>query len=321
MEKKEYKSPHGWFIILLIVFTLCIFLWTMVYTMGQENVIVIRKYKKEVSSNGNGDGNGNMMMMDDDSDQCSSNLLKLDILGKKPLMTTTLATTTSTSNVPNASVKIIRGEKPLTRHDKTDLINEAMKRYVRSLPNTMIDIVEGNAQTSAYSVESVSLDLHGYEIAKFSVGKSFYIYDCNITPTPDKLVITILMELPEINVEFKDFPVYSMYCPTINPYIHAVELKYVWAYDKETFVLEDFMKLSSLKITMVSWDDNLYRKSYEQVKNSPLYKVDVPVPLNLKKEELYNFLTKSSIFSTIPMIFNPPISLQQIQGSSSSTPI
>jgi len=147
------------------------------------------------------------------------------------------------------------------------------------------------------------------------VGKSFYIYDCNIATTPDYLVATILMELPEIKVEFKDHPEYSQYCPTINPYIHVVELVYMWGYDKKTMETDDFMTLSSLKIFMVSWEDNLYRKSYEQVKNSPLYKVNVPIPLNLKKEELYDFLTKSNIFTNVAMAFTPPITLQSIQNN------
>lgn len=287
MEKKEQKSPHGWFIILLIVFTLCLFLLTMVYTMEQENVMVIRKMKRE----------------------STSDLLVKNNPGKKPLMITSTST-------PPVAVKIQRGGKTLYRHDKTDLINESMKRHLHSLPAVVdVDVKDANVEITAYSDETVSLSLHGYDISKFSVGKSFYIYDCNIATTPDYLVATILMELPEIKVEFKDHPEYSQYCPTINPYIHVVELVYMWGYDKKTMETDDFMTLSSLKIFMVSWEDNLYRKSYEQVKNSPLYKVNVPIPLNLKKEELYDFLTKSNIFTNVAMAFTPPITLQSIQNN------
>ena len=287
MEKKEQKSPHGWFIILLIVFTLCIFLLTMVYTMEQENVMVIRKFKKDNN-------------MADPKKNPGNKLLML----------------TSTSTTPPTAVKIMRGGKTLHRHDKTDLINESMKRHLHSLPAVVdVSLKNENVETTAYSEDTVSLSLHGYEISKFSVGKSFYIYDCNIATTPDYLVATILMELPEIKVEFKGHPEYSQYCPSINPYIHVVELVYVWGYDKETMETDDFMTLSSLKIFMVSWEDNLYRKSYEQVKNSPLYKVNVPIPLNLQKEDLYDFLTKSNIFTNVAMAFTPPITLQSIQNN------
>jgi hypothetical protein len=297
MEKKEQKSPHGWFIILLIVFTLCIFLLTMVYTMEQENVMVVRKMKKEHTTD--------------------LLLTKNNNPGKKPLML--LTTTPTTTSLPPAAVKIQRGGKTLYRHDKTDLVNESMKRHLHSLP-VVVDVVKkaDDVEITAYSEETVLLSLHGYEISNFSVGKNFYIYDCNIASTPDYLVATILMELPEIKVEFKDHPKYSQYCPTINPYIHVVELVYMWGYDKETMETDDFMTLSSLKIFMVSWEDNLYRKSYEQVKNSPLYKVNVPIPLNLKKEELYDFLTKSNIFNNVAMTFTPPVTLQSIQNN---TPI
>lgn len=288
MEKKEQKSPHGWFIILLIVFTLCLFLLTMVYTMEQENVMVIRKMKKESTSD---------------------LMLKNNNPGKKPLMITSTST-------PPVAVKIQRGGKTLYRHDKTELVNESMKRHLSSLPAVVdVSVQNENVETTAYSDETVSLSLHGYEISKFSVGKSFYIYDCNIATTPDYLIATILMELPEIKVEFKGHPEYSQYCPTINPYIHVVELVYMWGYDKKTMETDDFMTLSSLKIFMVSWEDNLYRKSYEQVKNSPLYRVQIPVPLNLKKDELYDFLTKSNIFTNVAMAFTPPITLQSIQNN------
>ena len=75
------------------------------------------------------------------------------------------------------------------------------------------------------------------------------------------------------------------------------------------------MDLTNLKIFMVSWENNLHRKSYEQVKNSPLYKSNVPVPLNLKKEDLYDFLIQSKIMEQVPMLFNPPIVLQPSTNS------
>lgn len=301
MEQKEYRSPHGWFIIVLIIFTLCVFLWTMVYTMGQENVVILRKYKQESPDDMCGCGDNTAT-----ASGAAANRLSIN--------------TTSSSQIPTTAIKIMRHGKPLHRHDKTDLMNEALKRHVHSLPDTIdVESKDADVGTTAYSTKTVSLDLHGYEINKLSVGKNFYIYDCSITTTPDHLVVKILLELPEIKVEFKDHPIYSEYCPTINPYIHVVELVYLWGYDKSTMETDMYMKLSNLKITMVSWDDNLYRKSYEQVKNSPLYKVNIPMPLNLKKEELHDFLIRSNIFNTIGTTFSPPILLQPIV--SSNTPI
>lgn len=286
MDKKEYKSPHGWVIIFLIVFTLSIFLITMVYTVDREKVKVENKDPPLQQKN-----------------------TKLNV--------SSLPTTTT---MPPSPLKIIRDGKVLYRHHKIDVIHEALKRHLHSLPS----IIQVSAENTSfiqdvYSTKNVSLFLHGYELGKVSVEKTFYIYDCSIVPTNDYLVVTILMELPPITIDLKEHPEYSMYYPSINPYIHVVELVYLWGYDNNTMETYNNMKLSNLKIYMVSWENNLYRKSYEQVKNSPLYKSNVPLPLELKKEELYDFLMSSGILSEIPMIFNPPIQLQSAQIKPSIT--
>lgn len=286
MDKKEYKSPHGWVIIFLIVFTLSIFLITMVYTVDREKVKVENKDPPPQQKN-----------------------IKLNV--------SSLPTTTT---MPPYPLKIIREGKVLYRHHKIDIIHEALKRHLHSLPS----IIQVSAENTSfiqdvYSTKNVSLFLHGYELGKVSVEKTFYIYDCSIVPTNDYLVVTILMELPPITIDLKEHPEYSMYYPSINPYIHVVELVYLWGYDNNTMETYNNMKLSNLKIYMVSWENNLYRKSYEQVKNSPLYKSNVPLPLELKKEELYDFLMSSGILSEIPMIFNPPIQLQSAQIKPSTT--
>lgn len=279
MEKKEQKSPHGWFIILLIVFTMCVFLFVMVCT-GQESTSVPHKPKR---------------------------------------ITTSAPFFFSTTPPPTA-VKIVREGNVLHRNDKIDLVKGSMKKHFHSLPDVVktADDNKTDAEKAVYSPKTVSLSLHGYEISKFSVGKSFYVYDCQTSITPSSLMVTILMELPEISVEFKDHPEYSMCCPTINPYIHVVELVYSWGYKKDTMETNDYMTLSGIKICMVPWEDNLYRKAHEQVKNSPLYNVNVPTPLNLKKEELQDFLMKSGVLNQIAMVFNPPVSLMSAQNN---TPI
>lgn len=293
MEKKEIdKSPHGWVIIFLIVFTLCIFLWAMVNTVDQENIHLKRKQFPDVCSH-------------------TTSTTKTS----EKILTTTPS--------PITNIKVIRNGKVLNRHQKMDTIQEAIKRHIHSLPD-IIQVSSGSSSEdvlhNAYSIRDVSLSLHGYEISNFSVGKNFYIYDCTIVPMNNYLMITILMELPEIKIVFKDHPEYSMYCPTINPYIHVVELVYLLEYDPDTLEIVQQMNLSNLRIFMVSWENNIYYKSYEQVKNSPLYKSDIPFPLNIKKEELYDFLMKSGVLDQIPMIFNPPITLQTISNNN-TTPL
>lgn len=270
MEKKEQTSPHGWFVLLLIVFTLCVFLLTMVCAIEQENGMVVKRKKCDLETKTN----------------TTNNPIKI-------LLTT---------STPPVAVKMLRSGKTLRRPEKTDLVYGSVKRHLCSLPE---------------EVRS-SLFLHGYEVSQFSVGKNFYMYDCNVSATPDYLLTTILMELPEIRVVLKDHPEYSQYYPNLNPYIHAVELVYRWGYDKQTMEPDDYMTLSHMKILMVSWEDNLYRKSYEQVKNSPLHRVQTPTPLRLQKEELHDFLTKCHILDNIAMAFSPPITLQSIQNN---TPI
>lgn len=275
MDKKEYKSPHGWIIIFLIVFTLSIFLITMVYTVDNKNLKLIQQ--------------------------------NFSTTEKK--ISTIIPTTISPT-----PLRIIRDGKVLFRHNKIDTIHDAMKRYLHSLPNNIEVSSEKTYFThDVYSTKNITLFLHGYEINKVSIEKNFYIYDCTIIPTNDYLVVTILMELPPIHVEFKDYPEYSQYCPSINPYIHVVELVYHWGYDKKTLETFNNMKLSNLKIYMVEWENNLYRKSYEQVKNSPLSQTNIPIPLDLKKEDLYNFLISSTLLNEIPMIFNPSIKLQTFE--------
>jgi hypothetical protein len=281
MEKKEYKSPHGWIIIFLIVFTLSIFLLAMVYTVDPVE---------------------------------QKNLLPASTSTTKPKTLTTTGIPFSTSTSPPAQLRIVRGGKVLFRHNKMDTVQEAMKRYLHSLP----DVIELSSETTSfthnvYSVKNISLSLHGYEISKISLERNFYIYDCSIVPTNEYLVVTILMELPSIVVEWKNYPEYTQFCPSINPYIHTVELVYLWGYDAKSLETYPHMQLSNLKIHMVSWEDNLYRKSYEQVKNSPLFEANVPIPLQLQKEDLYDFLMGSGLLKEIPMIFNPPIQLETFQ--------
>lgn len=272
MEKKENKSPHGWFIIVLIILTLTVFLFVMVSSSpNTKQTITVHKAHKETNVQ--------------------------------------LVMPTS----PPVAIKITRNKKVLYKNDKREIVQEAITRYLNSLPDTIqISKESYEEETRAYSTKSLSLSLHGYEISEFSVGKNFLVYDCTIVPTTDHLTVTILMELPPWEITFKDHPEYSQFCPSINPYIHAVELVYQWGYDNTSMDLYNNMRLSNLKIRMVPWENNLYNKSYEQVKNSPLYKSPVPMPLNLQKGDLYDFLIKSEVFATIPMIFNPPLKLEPV---------
>lgn len=270
MEK--YKSPHGWFIILLVVFTLGVFLLTIVYSI------------------------------EDDPKSSRTTINPETTIQTQPKITTSTPIT----------AKVVQGGRVLHQKEKTDLTKESFRRYLHSLPESIH--LGDQPMKDVYSNQNIQLKLHGYEISKVSVGKSFYLYECMIVPMDDHLLVTLLIELPEIQVEFKDHPEYSQFCPSINPYIHVVELVYRWGYDKETLETFNHMKLSNLKIRMVPWKDNLYNKSYEQVKNSPLYKADVPMPLRIEREDLYDFLKQSTIFDEIPMVFNPPIVIQSLEN-------
>lgn len=289
MEKKE--SPHGWLIVFLIVFSLSVFLLAIVLSVEPDkktNIGVATNTKKTSLTN---------------DPTTSSAPIKT-----KPMLTTT--------TVPPIADRVARNGKVLRRHDKVAIVGETLKRYLHALPDKIVPTKDEEIDVrTAYSTKNITLTLHGYEVSDFSVGKNLYIYDCSIVPTTDYLVVTVLMELPQISVTLKDHPEYSMFYPTINPYIHVVELIYTWGYDKETLEAHKRMDLTNLKIFMVSWENNLHRKSYEQVKNSPLYKSNVPVPLNLKKEDLYDFLIQSKIMEQVPMLFNPPIVLQPSTNS------
>lgn len=283
MEKKE--SPHGWLIVFLIVFSLSVFLLAMVLSVDPD-----KKMKVGVATN-------TKKIKNNPTTTSSSPPIKA-----KPLLTST---------VPPIADRVARNGKVLRRHDKVAIVGETLKRYLHALPDKIVPTKDDEIDVrTAYSTKDITLTLHGYEVSEFSVGNNLYIYDCSIVPTTDYLVVTVLMELPQISVILKEHPEYSMYYPTINPYIHVVELVYTWGYDKETLETHPRMDLTNLKIFMVSWENNLHRKSFEQVKNSPLYKSNVPAPLDLKKEELYDFLIQSKIMEKVPMIFNPPIVLQ-----------
>lgn len=297
MEKNEYKSPHGWLIIFLIVFSLSVFLVAMVLSVDPDKkskVGIATTTSTTLGTKKNPNSNPN-----------SNTTLTVD----NPIKSKPKALVSTT--IPPIADRVARNGKVLRRHDKVAIVGETLKRHLHALPDKIVLAKDEELDVrTAYSTKDITLMLHGYEVADISVGKNMYIYDCSIVPTTDYLVVTVLMELPQISVTLKDHPDYSLYYPTINPYIHVVELVYVWGYDKETLETHPRMDLTNLKIFMVSWENNMHRKSYEQVKNSPLYKSNVPAPLDLKKEELYDFLTKSKILEKVPMLFNPPIVLQ-----------
>lgn len=280
MEK--YKSPHGWLIILLIVFSLGVFLTATVLTSVPPKTITDTAKKEK------------------DPPPTS-----VDLMPPAP---------------PAEHLSVARNGRVLRRHDKHDVVQEAMRRLLYSFPDKLVMEPYKDDKRPPYKASEFSL--HGYAVSSISVGKSVYLYDCTIVQASDHLVVRVLMELPEMRVLLRDHPAYSEYYPTINPYIHAVEATYKWGYDPATLETHNHMRLTNLKLTMVSWEDNLYRKSYEQVKNSPLYRVNVPLPLDLQKEELYDFLIATGVLNNVPMIFDPPIILvPAFQNAVHATPI
>lgn len=267
MEKNEYKSPHGWLIITLIVLSLGVFLMAMVRTTNdyQSTTPVLFEPKK----------------------------------------TTTTTTTTCPGSTAPFSYVLARNGDVMSGNDKKDVVQEILKEHFASMPLK----------------KQVSLDLQKLKVNEISVGKNFFIYDTSMTTTPDYVTIKILMEAPELKVSFKDQPIYNEYYPSLNPYIHTLELIYILEFNKMTLQPKTTMKLSSLKISMTPWDANLNKKSFEQIKNSPLHKLQLPSPLNIQKSELYDFLLKSDIFNTIK-VKNGLISLEPISTKNlHNTPI
>lgn len=277
---ENYKSPHGWLIILLIVFSLGVFLTaTLLTTTPKTTAKMIGK------------------------DPPPTNV---DLMPPAPA---------------SKNMSVARNGKVLRRHDKQEVVHEALRRLFYSFPDKLVMEPYKDDKRPPYKSEGAFF-LHGYAVESVSVGKSVYLYDCTIMQASDHLVVRVLMELPEVRVLLQDHPEYSKYYPTINPYIHAVEATYKWGYDPNTFETHDSMRLTNLKLMMVSWQDNLYRKSFEQVKNSPLYRVNVPLPLELQQEELHGFLTATGILNNVPMIFDPPIVLvPALRNAVSATPI
>ena len=262
MEQTE-KSPHGWLIITLIIFTLCVFLMIMLYSVDGTEIVLYKRVKNVA-----------------------------------------VAQTSPPEPVPLlGSLTLRKGDKILNHHEKTNLSKESIRKYVHS-----------------FSIESPDkFELHNQPVSSVSFGKEFFIYDVKIVPTSSKIIVTILIELPSIEVVIGSGD-YSKLYPLINPYIHVAELTFEWNFNMFTYVMNDSMKLKTMKLFMVNWENNRYNNTYIQTKNSPLFMVNIPEPFNLSEDELHTFIINTGIFEEIPIVAEETIYIEEISASS-STPI
>lgn len=132
------------------------------------------------------------------------------------------------------------------------------------------------------------------------IGKSFLVYEAKIVPAPKGFVLNIIMDLPDLKIEWEGENCgYQKFYPLLNPYIHVVELEYQWIWtDEPSFTLS----MSNMDIQMVDWASNQYHKNYKDTKNSPLYKMPIPEPRNWTREELSGFLRSLGLFQTLTVV-------------------
>ena len=136
--------------------------------------------------------------------------------------------------------------------------------------------------------------LGGHLVQSVAVDRNFYIYDVKMTYDASRaaFLLTILMELPTIQVVL--YQPYSTFYPTLNPYIHVVEI---------TFQLDThqkYLSFVSIDITMVDWKVNRYKTMYEETKNSPVCLPTMPKPLRFTKMDLSSFILSHRLFHMIP---------------------
>lgn len=166
--------------------------------------------------------------------------------------------------------------------------------------------------------ESVSQDLGaGKKLGKLTVrevqlaNKNFLLYDAKLQPEKKGFIVRLTIDPPQMLVRWKDQEEYTKFYPSLNPYIHALELEYIWVWTGKP---EFNLVLSKLDFQMVDWKDNAYNKNYKDTKNSPLYRMCIPEPHNWSKQELLIFLTTMGLFNKITVV-QTDLEVSDIQGS------
>jgi len=228
------------------------------------------------------------------------------------------------SSVPMAAVAAKQQEEEVMvvdieeKYDGSDYFLTRDEEKVEG--RAMIQMVSGwmrrAFEKKTTSTTTISLGKDMPTITSVRIDKTFFIYDCRLTFNPTKrcFVLTILMELPPLHIFINGNEEYSKYYPLLNPYIHVVELSYLWKATSDG-TMKTSLTLDKIKVFPVDWKMNRYNAMY--LDNSQLGKIIcLPKPIEINnEEELRRILMETNLFATLPVESEIPF----IMSSTSST--
>lgn len=283
VKKIPEQNNHAWLVVFLVLLSMAVFLLVIITIVPRSDYI-----RKQSSD----DVIDTMIIenLSDDVKKTTTEALK-DARGstsgdggaKNGIYDTTVppyVVTTPPPIIPDKS-----GTEPVLYKDdnlvtRADLL-KCVQKWVRSHFQTNSK-PRGDGSLGGHLVQSVAVD------------RNFYIYDVKMTYDASRaaFLLTILMELPTIQVVL--YQPYSTFYPTLNPYIHVVEI---------TFQLDThqkYLSFVSIDITMVDWKVNRYKTMYEETKNSPVCLPTMPKPIRFTKMDLSSFILSHQLFHMIP---------------------
>jgi hypothetical protein len=232
------------------------------------------------------------------------------------------------SSVPMAAVAAKQQEEEVMvvdieeKYDGSDYFLTRDEEKVEG--RAMIQMVSGwmrrAFEKKTTSTTTISLGKDMPTITSVRIDKTFFIYDCRITFNPTKrcFVLTILMELPPLHIFINGNEEYSKYYPLLNPYIHVVELSYLWKATSDG-TMKTTLTLDKIKVFPVDWKMNRYNAMY--LDNSQLGKIlCLPKPIEINnEEELRRILMETNLFATLPVESEIPFTMSSSSSKSSSS--
>lgn len=300
-DPEQYRSPHGWLIMFLILMTMGVFLLVVLTATASPSPCQ------------------SLLCMSLNKDEPST--IKKSTM--PPALLAPMAMTTAPPMTTTGVMKRLLIDGKTADHSSIiRLMNEELRRHFSSLPpNLPLQPSSSLQQPSSLQpvAAAVGLDLGGKRVTRISVGKNFYIYDCKIIHRPSNpyLEATLLIDLPSIEINFST--IYAKYYPLINPYIHVVELHYRWGFTDG--IMDSIMSLESIRLYMVDWSMNRYRNMYIHTKNSPMCFSDMPEPIPFTQEQLHQFLLQSHLFATLPISSPNSLIAQSVQDLNPKSPL
>jgi len=136
--------------------------------------------------------------------------------------------------------------------------------------------------------------------------KEFYLYDVRWIhdPTLPGFRITVLLDPPPIHLSDAD-PVYVQWYPLLNPYLHMVEIHYLW---KEMvspkdqgggYTMGSQLLFDSARIVAVPWTVNRYHQDYLQRKTSPICTKNMPEPRPITDDKMESLLQQTGLLTSL----------------------